>query len=221
MESSEIPLIDDFVLCVPKEWGAYISQEFDEIHQNLTAFGWTLVTVDEIDDEQLLATIREARLVLLWECYEILERQWDSFAALPRRVARVVFCDDVHYFTSHRRAQRQRAFDWADLILATYPKKLAQWYPGTRADVKWVPHAAASYFTPIFAPAYDEILLSGAQSWPCPFRQFCAAKLPREVCHVVNHPGYPGYPGDSANQMRADAKALADVGGSRYAALLR
>lgn len=221
MESSEIPITGDFVLCVPKGWSAYISREFHEIHQNLVALGWILVTVDETDDEELLAIVREARLVLLWECYEILERQWKSFAAFPKHVARVVFCDDVHYFTSHRRAQRQRAFDWADLILATYPEKLAEWYPRTRAQVKWIPHAAASYFTPIFAPACDEILLSGSRSWPYPFRQFCAAKLPSDVCHVVDHPGYPGYPGDSANRMRADAKALASLGGPRYAALLR
>lgn len=151
MEASEIPVTGDFVLCVPKGWSTYISREFYEIHRNLAALGWTLVTVDETDDERLLATIHQARLVLLWECYEILERQSNSFASLPMHVARVVFCDDVHYFDSHRRAQRQRAFDWADLVLATYPKKLVEWYPKTRARVKWTPHAAASYFSPVLA----------------------------------------------------------------------
>lgn len=156
--------------------------------------------------------------MLLWECYEILEQHCHFFSSLSKGIARVVFCDDVHYFTDHRRTQRQRAFEWADVILATYPHKLAEWFPRIRKSIKWIPHAAASYFMPIFAPACDEILLSGSRTWTYPFRQFCAAKLSRDVCHVVDHPGYPG---DSANSSRADAKALAEVGGARYAALLR
>ncbi len=177
--------------------------------------------VESTDSEQLLESIRQARVVLLWECYEIMERYYESFAAIPNRVRRIIFCDDVHYFSEHRRAQRQRAFDWADLILATYPNKLVDWFPETKKRIQWVPHAAASYFTPIFAPASDRILLSGSRAWPYPFRQFCAAKLPPSVCHVVDHPGYPGYPGDKANQMRVDAKALETVGRERYASLLR
>jgi hypothetical protein len=151
----------------------------------------------------------------------MLERQADFFAGLPRHVRRVVFCDDVHYFDTHRRTQRLRAFCWADVILATYPNKLIEWFSGITANIRWTPHAAASSFTPVFAPASDRVLLSGSRTWPYPFRQFCAAKLPDSVCHIVDHPGYPGYPGDKANMMRADANALARLGGARYATLLR
>ncbi|WP_245964757.1 glycosyltransferase [Trinickia dinghuensis] len=221
MESSDDVATGDLVLCVPMGWDTYISREFHEIHRNLVALGWKLMVVGAVEEEQLLESIHRARVVLLWECYELLERHAEPFAALPHGVRRIVFCDDVHYFSAHRRAQRQRAFDWADLILATYPEKLVDWFPETKRNIKWVPHAAASYFTPIFAPASDRILLSGSRAWPYPFRQFCAAKLSPEVCHVVDHPGYPGYPGDKANQMRADTKALAAVGGERYASLLR
>ncbi len=221
MISSKASGADDFLLCLPAGWDTYISQEFHEIHQCLIALGWKSITVGEVDDEQLLDIARQARLMLLWESYEVLERRWWSFDALPKEIVRVAFCDDVHCFTGHRRAQRNRAFVWADMILATYPHKLLEWFPETKKPVKWMPHSAASYFSPIFAPASDKILLSGSRSWPYPFRQFCASKLPNSVCHIVDHPGYPGYPGDSANLMRADAKALADVGGPRYATLLR
>jgi len=70
----------------------------------------------------------------------------------------IVFSDDVHYFTAHRRSQRKRAFDWADVILATYPQKLVEWFPDVIKKIEWVPHAAASYFTPVFVPASDRIL---------------------------------------------------------------
>lgn len=209
------------MLCVPKGWDTYISREFHEIHRGLVDLGWSLFVVEEVDDKQLLDILHRARFVLLWECYEMLERHWQSLCALPEEVTRVVFCDDVHYFTAHRQAQRQRALDWADLILATYPHKLSQWFPGAGKNIKWTPHSAASYFTPIFAPASDKILLSGSRTWPYPFRQFCAAKLSKDVCEVLDHPGYPGYPGDRANQMQADPSTLALVGGPRYAALLR
>jgi hypothetical protein len=220
-ESNEIAAPGTFVLCTPKGWGSYISREFHEIHQNLATLGWTILIIDELEDAQLLEIINQATLVMLWECYEILERQPDSFAALPKHIRRVVFCDDVHYFNDHRRTQRLRAFRWADLILATYPNKLTEWFPEIKKNVKWTPHAAASAFTPVFTPASDRILLSGSRTWPYPFRQFCAAKLPNSVCHIVDHPGYPGYPGDRANTMRADANALANIGGARYATLLR
>jgi glycosyltransferase involved in cell wall biosynthesis len=221
VDSNEVAALSVFVLCVPKGWDSYISREFHEIHQNLVALGWTLLVVDELEDERLLEIIRQATLVMLWECYELLERQPDAFAAIPKHIRRVVFCDDVHFFSDHRRTQRLRAFDWADLILATYPDKLTQWFPEVRKSIKWTPHAAASAFTPVFAPSSDRVLLSGSRTWPYPFRQFCAAKLPDTLCQVVDHPGYPGYPGDRTNRMRADANALANVGGARYAALLR
>lgn len=221
MRVSEVEKNGDLVLCVPSGWEAYISREFYEIHRGLVELGWNLEIVDEADERQLMESVHRARVILLWECYELLERHAETFAALPKEVRRIAFCDDVHYFTAHRRAQRKRAFEWADLILATYPENLAAWFPETTKSVKWAPHAAASYFTPIFAPASDHILLSGARTWPYPFRQFCATKLPPNVCQVVDHPGYPGYPGDKANGMRADAKALTAVGGERYASLLR
>jgi glycosyltransferase involved in cell wall biosynthesis len=220
-EANEAAPRATFVLCAPRGWDSYISREFHEIHQNLACLGWTIVVVDEIDHEQLFDVIRQARLVLLWECYEILEHLADSFAALPRRIRRVVFCDDVHYFNEHRRTQRLRAFHWADLILSTYPNKLLEWFPEVKKRIEWTPHAAGSAFTPVFAPSSDRVLLSGSRTWPYPFRQFCAAKLPDGLCDIVDHPGYPGYPGDKTNPMRADANALASVGGPRYAALLR
>ena len=221
MEPSDVAVAGDFVLCVPAGWEAYISKEFYEIHQHLASLGWKSIEVDSVDDARLVDCVRRARLVLLWECYELLERCAESFATLPKRVTRVVFCDDVHYFSIHRRTQRQRAFDWADVILATYPAKIADWFPEVKKRIEWVPHSAASYFTPVFAPASDRLLLSGSRAWPYPFRQFCAAKLPADVCDVVEHPGYPGYPGDKANQMRADPQALMAFGGERYASLLR
>jgi hypothetical protein len=221
MESSDANAHGDFVLCVPAGWESYISREFHEIHQHLAALGWKVNVVDAIGDEQILESVHRASVVLLWECYELVERNEASFAALPKDIKRIVFCDDVHYFTAHRRAQRQRAFDWAHLILATYPGQLADWFPETKKKIKWIPHAAASYFTPIFAPSSDRILLSGSRGWAYPFRQFCAAKLPPDVCEVIDHPGYPGYPGDKNNQMQADTEALRAVGRERYASLLR
>ena len=220
-EAGERAVDDDLLLCVPAGWEIYISREFHEIHQNLAALGWKVMVVDVADDEQVLESAREARVVLLWECYELLERRAESFAKLPQHVRRIAFCDDVHYFNAHRRAQRKRAFDWADCIFATYPEKLAEWFPEAGSKARWLPHAAASYFTPIYAPASDRILLSGSRAWPYPFRQFCAAKLSSQVCEVVDHPGYPGYPGDCSNNGCADPKALAAVGGQRYVSLLR
>jgi len=221
MDSTDCAPTGDFVLCVPKGWDAYISKEFHEIHRGLVELGWMLLIVEETDDKTLRDAIHNARCVLLWECYEMLDRHEQWLSTLPAGVTRAVFCDDVHYFTAHRQKQRQRAFDWAQLVLATYPHKLAEWFPGVTKTIKWTPHVAASYFTPMFAPACDKILLSGSRTWPYPFRQFCASKLSREVCDVLDHPGYPGYPGDRANQMRADSHALAHVAGSRYAAILR
>jgi hypothetical protein len=221
MESGDTALTSEFVLCIPAGWDTYISREFYEIHQHLAALGWKVMVVGEVEDDCVLESTRRSRVVLLWECYEMLERYEEWFRALPREVKRVVFCDDVHYFTAYRRAQRQRAFDWADLILATYPEKLIDWFSGEERSIRWVPHSAASFFTPVFAPASDRILLSGARTWPYPFRQFCAEKLPSDLCEVIDHPGYPGYPGDKNNKMMADTKAFAQIGAERYASLLR
>ncbi|WP_116139736.1 glycosyltransferase [Trinickia diaoshuihuensis] len=221
MEAGDITENSDLLLCIPAGWDAYISREFYEIHQRLATLGWKVMVVGEDEDNCILAAAREARVVLLWECYEIMERHAERFAALPTQVKRIAFCDDVHYFSEYRRAQRQRAFRWADLILATYPHKLIEWFPEIKKDIRWVPHSAASYFSPIFAPASDRVLLSGARTWPYPFRQFCAEKLSCDVCDVVDHPGYPGYPGDKNNKMKVNASAFSTVGAERYASLLR
>lgn len=215
-----------FLLCIPAGWENYISLEFHELQEGLVAHGWTKLVIDEDDDKTILASIHHAQVVLLWEAYEFLERNAPALCTDStfdkRPTKRVVFCDDVHYFNTHRREQRLRAFDWADLILSTYPDKLQQWYPEiTEQKIRWSPHAAASYFQATFSPSSDRVLLSGSRSWPYPFRQFCQAKLPDWVCEIVDHPGYPGYPGDKANKMKADSTAMAHVGRERYAALLR
>jgi len=133
---------------------------------------------------------------------------------------------NVHYFTPARRGQRKRAFEWADLILATYPDKLVEWFPEVpHSKIAWSPHAAASYFfqtdaRPLAARESDRVLLSGSRSWPYPFRQFCKVKIPDSICAVIDHPGYPGYPGDRANSSRADAAALMRVGREQYSKLL-
>ncbi|VVE20668.1 hypothetical protein PTE30175_03036 [Pandoraea terrae] len=211
-----------WVLCVPAGWENYISLEFYEMQQSLVTYGWTKLVIGESDDAAILSAIRDAQVVLLWEPYELIERNADALNALPSSVRRMVFCDDVHHFTMHRRQQRLRAFLWADRILATYPDKLLQWYPEVASSkVEWTPHAAASYFRAAPSPSSDRALLSGSRTWPYPFRQFCGIKLPESVCQVVDHPGYPGYPGDRANTMRADPVALARLGREGYAALLR
>lgn len=104
MESNDVPATGDLVLCVPPGWNTYISREFHEIHQHLVALGWKLIVADAIDDDELLASVRRARVALLWECYELLERRTASFDALPKTVRRIVYCDDVHCFSAHRRA---------------------------------------------------------------------------------------------------------------------
>lgn len=210
-----------WVLCVPSGWESYISLEFYEIQQTLVTYGWTRMVIDDVDDAVILSAIRNARIVLLWEAYELIERHADALHELPSSIQRMWFCDDVHHFTSHRRQQRLRAFLWADQIFATYPDKLRHWYPEV-ADmpVEWTPHAAASYFRPAANRSSDRVLLSGSCTWPYPFRQFCRIKLPESVCEVIDHPGYPGYPGDRANQMRADPVALGRLGRESYATLL-
>jgi hypothetical protein len=216
----------NMLLCVPAGWESYISREFYELHEGLVIQGWTKLIIGEVADEIIITSIRRAQVVLLWEAYEFLERTATTLATdsslAQRHTKRIVFCDDVHYFTAHRRAQRLRAFCWADLILATYPDKLKQWYPEIEENkVRWSPHAAASCFQATFSPASDRILLSGSRTWPYPFRQFCAAKLSDSICQIVDHPGYPGYPGDKANTMQADPSALSSLGREGYAALLR
>lgn len=215
---------NDLILCVPTGWEKYISLEFHELQESLVALGWRKLVIGEISDTAIIAAIQQARTVLLWEAYELLERNADVLcdgSSRRPRSTRVLFCDDVHHFTSLRRQQRKRAFDWADTILATYPDKLHQWYPEVdQQKIKWTPHSAASYFQPRFSPSSDRILLSGSRTWPYPFRQFCQAKLPSTICEVVEHPGYPGYPGDKANNMKMNSAAMEKLGGAQYAALL-
>jgi hypothetical protein len=212
-----------FLLCVPAGWETYISREFHELQEGLSTRGWTKLVIGETSDTAIVAAIRQAKVVLLWEAYELLERNAEVLNnGSADNIRRIVFCDDVHHFTSHRRQQRLRTFLWADIILATYPDKLHQWYPEVHEQkIKWMPHSAASYFQPIFSPSSDRVLLSGSRTWPYPFRQFCQAKLPDTVCDVIDHPGYPGYPGDKANNMKADSAAMTRLGGERYAALLK
>lgn len=214
-----------FLLCVPSGWETYISGEFHELQEGLVAHGWTKLVIGETEDTTILKAIRRARVVLLWEAYELLERNAAEFCSIAESVkgqTRIAFCDDVHYFTAHRRQQRLRAFVWAHLILATYPDKLRQWYPEIpEHKIRWTPHAAASYFQPGFSRPSDRVLLSGSRTWPYPFRQFCHAKLPASVCEVVDHPGYPGYPGDKTNNLQADPSALKCLAGKEYAELLR
>lgn len=231
-ESGLVPALQNLpksnrVLCVPKGWDTYISGEFFEIHQALENKGWLKLIIDEASDADLLAAIREAEVVLLWEAYEFIERNASILSeehSGNSKQQRVFFCDDVHHFTTGRRVQRLRAFTWASLILATYPDRLQQWFPEIdRLKVKWTPHSAASYFgihkrEP--GESSNLVLLSGSRTWPYPFRQFCAAKLDSTVCAVIDHPGYPGYPGDRANNMVADSSALRRLGRERYAALL-
>jgi hypothetical protein len=214
-----------FLLCVPSGWDTYISREFHELQEGLAARGWTRLIIGDAEDALVVAAIRRAEVVLLWEAYELLERNAEVLCAdaAPdaQRIRRIFFCDDVHHFIPHRYQQRLRAFNWADTILATYPDKLLQWYPEIdKQKIRSTPHSAASYFKPALAPSSDRVLLSGSRTWPYPFRQFCHAKLPDTVCDVVDHPGYPGYPGDKANNMQADSIAMLRLGGERYAALL-
>jgi len=224
-KSAQVPDQDAFLLCVPSGWETYISREFHELQEGLVAHGWTKLVIGETDDTTILKAIRHARVVLLWEAYELLEHnavELRNIAASVKEQTRIAFCDDVHYFTAHRRQQRLRAFVWADRILATYPDKLQEWYPEIpEHKIRWTPHAAASYFEPGLSRSSDRVLLSGSRTWPYPFRQFCHAKLPSSVCEVVDHPGYPGYPGDQANNMQADPSALRSLGGKAYAELLR
>lgn len=208
-----------FVLCVPKGWNLYISCEFNEIHLQLVSLGWHLCVIDEMNDCIILAHLRTAQAILLWEAYEFLER---NEHLLSTSIRKIFFCDDVHFFTEHRRSQRLRAFQWADLILATYPDKLCEWYPEISVSkVKWSPHAAAACFSPVFEPVSNRILLSGSRTWPYPFRQYCQIKIPLVICDVIDHPGYPGYPGDKANQSKSDLKQMQAIGRERYADLLR
>lgn len=217
-----------YLLCVPKGWESYISREFYELQQGLVDRGWTRLIIDEVEDTVIVAAIERARIVLLWEAYELLERNsgrlCENSSRTGGQATRIFFCDDVHYFTSHRREQRLRSFLWADLILATYPDKLHEWFPEVdRHKSRWVPHSAASYFQkpPTSLPSSDRILLSGSRTWPYPFRQFCQAKLSRSVCDVIDHPGYPGYPGDKANTMQSDSAAMQRLGREQYATLLQ
>lgn len=211
---------DELILCVPKGWDTYVSCEFSEIHSELCRHGWCKIVIDDLEDDNLLNTIKKARIVLLWEGYELLERHERVLFSISAE--KIFFCDDPHFFTSHRRKQRLRAFQWADKLLATYPEKVKEWFPEIKhSKIHWTPHAAASCFYPTFNPSKKHVLLSGSRTWPYPFRQFCQAKLPTDLCDVVDHPGYPGYPGDIANKSVANEIALKHLGRESYASLLR
>jgi hypothetical protein len=214
---------NNLLLCVPKGWENYISCEFQEIHLHLQNLGWKKLIIDEESDDLILEAIRGADIVLLWEAYELIERHEELFfGQADHQQRRVFFCDDPHFFSSYRRHQRLRAFTWADAILATYPEKIKQWYPEIAHEkIHWTPHSVASYFYPEFSPTDDRVLLSGAKTWPYPFRQFCQLKLIKEVCDNIDHPGYPGYPGDKHNRQAANAEKMQQIGREKYGDLLR
>ncbi len=212
------------LLCIPSGWDTYISCEFYEIQQHLISLGWTKLIINEDSEELIINSIREAHTVLLWEAYELIARHENFFLRDPdlTNVKKIFFCDDPHYFTSFRRQQRLRAFIWADMIFATYPEKITQWYPEIECEkIHWTPHSVASYFYPEFSPTDDRVLLSGSKTWPYPFRQFCELKLIKEVCDVIEHPGYPGYPGDPQNRHSSNAKQMQQIGREKYGDLLR
>lgn len=211
---------DELLLCVPAGWESYISCEFSEIHSELCRLGWHKVIIGETEETQLLKLIAKAKIVFLWEGYELLERHEHELTLISAE--KIFFCDDPHFFTLHRRQQRLRAFQWADKILATYPEKVKEWFPEiNHSKIYWTPHAAASCFSPSFNPSINRVLLSGSRTWPYPFRQFCQIKLSADLCDVVDHPGYPGYPGDAANKSIANTEMLQCVGRESYAKLLR
>lgn len=218
-------MTNDFILCVSKGWDAYISCEFDEIHSALVKLGWQKLVIDETSDLDILRAISHAKVVLLWEAYEFIERNESALmdeSYISNKTQKIFFCDDPHYFTPYRRGQRLRAFNWVDVILATYPDKLQAWFPEiSSSKIKWMPHSAASCFQPTFEPSSEKILLSGSKTWPYPFRQFCQIKLPADVCDIVDHPGYPGYPGDVNNKSTHDKTHMQNVGREQYAHLLR
>jgi hypothetical protein len=72
MESGDTAITAQLVLCVPAGWDTYLSREFHEIHQNLAALEWNVMVVGEVEDDCVLESMRRARVVLLWECYEFL-----------------------------------------------------------------------------------------------------------------------------------------------------
>jgi hypothetical protein len=219
---------EKLLLCVPAGWDAYLSGEFSELHESLVELGWSKVVIGNDADADILDAMQRALVVILWEGYEFLERNAYALerqsACSPQRTRRIAFCDDVHSFTTARREQRLRVFEWADTILATYPSRLRVWYPEVPEEkVRWIPHAAASYFhhSLTFSPASDRVLLSGSRTWSYPFRQFCAEKLSPDVCEIVDHPGYPGYPGDRKTPVKYAPAALQRIGRENYAKLLR
>jgi hypothetical protein len=218
-------MTNDFILCVSKGWDSYISCEFHEIHTELIKLGWKRLVIDEVNDMDILSAIHRAKVVLLWEAYEFIERNELVLMNEPdssTTAKKFFFCDDPHFFSPYRRGQRLRAFNWAETILATYPDKLHEWFPEVPSSkIKWMPHSAASCFSPTFEPSSDLILLSGSRTWPYPFRQFCHIKLPVDVCDIVDHPGYPGYPGDVNNKSKHDQMQMKHVGREQYANLLR
>ena len=61
-------------LCVPKGWDRYISCEFEELHNELEKLGWRKLIIDEIRDEEILASFGEFEVILLFEAYDFLER---------------------------------------------------------------------------------------------------------------------------------------------------
>lgn len=214
------------VLCVPSGWESYVSCEFHEIHCELESLNWKKIIVNGENDFEVLDEIACANVVIFWELYEFIERNEKYLLKisnpLKNACKKIFFCDDVHYFTRHRQEQRIRAFTWADIIFATYPDRIRDWYPSINNEkIVWMPHSAAGIFYPGNAYRLDKILLSGSRSWPYPFRQFCNDKIPSYICDKINHPGCPGYPGDKLNKSESDSEKMKEVGRLEYGNVLR
>ncbi|MCY0389018.1 glycosyltransferase [Robbsia sp. Bb-Pol-6] len=214
------------ILCVPQGWENYISCEFHEIHVKLESLNWEKIVVTGENDFEVFGKIAHAEVVIFWELYEFVERNekhlLEDYKSTKNSCKKIFFCDDVHYFTTHRQKQRTRAFLWADIIFATYPDRIRNWYPSVPTEkIVWMPHSAAGIFYPGNVYRLDKILLSGSRSWPYPFRQFCHERIPSDICDKISHPGYPGYPGDMSNKSESNSQKMKEVGRKAYGDLLR
>jgi glycosyltransferase involved in cell wall biosynthesis len=226
MTLEKFQTLPNLTLCVPRGWDSYISCEFNEIHEQLSKLGWNRIIIDDYTDEEILKKIRISTSIILWEAYEFIERNEGKLKFISEvenpLSKKFFFCDDVHYYSEHRKNQRLRGFHWSNKILSTYPRKLKEWYSEVDpTKIIWTPHSAASFFKPSFQPKDIRVLLSGSRGWAYPFRQFCHEKLPLTLCQTVDHPGYPGYPGDLSNKSRVDLEKIKLFGRTEYVNVLR
>lgn len=211
------------VLCAPAGYDAYISKEFDEVQRNLVRLGWKYAPIDEENGKRTLQQLEGASAILFFEAYDFIQKHRGDLLANEQiqKTKKFFFCNDIHYHTATFKEKRLTSFLFADIIFATYPAQLLDFFPEiTRDKVKWTPHSASSYFTPSFEPTATTILLSGSRTWPYPFRQFCASMLSKDICTIVDHPGYPGYPGNKNISNKADHPLMQAHGQEKYGPLL-